>query len=202
VAGWDAAGGGIGLAEVVSRVKPTVLIGTSTHAGAFTEPIVREMAAHTARPIIMPLSNPTSKCEALPADLIQWTGGRVLTATGSPFDPVTHQQRTYRIAQANNALVFPGLGLGVAVAKARRISDGMISAAAEAVARMSDATQPGAALLPPMDDLRTVSAAVGVAVAVAAAEEGLARVPLSDPIQQIHDAMWRPVYPHIERHPG
>ena len=142
VAGWDAAGGGIGLAEVVSRVKPTVLIGTSTHAGAFTEPIVREMAAHTARPIIMPLSNPTSKCEALPADLIQWTGGRVLTATGSPFDPVTHQQRTYRIAQANNALVFPGLGLGVAVAKARRISDGMIAAAADAVARMSDATTP------------------------------------------------------------
>ena len=88
------------------------------------------------------------------------------------------------------------------MAKARRISDGMIAAAAEAVARMSDATQPGAALLPPMDDLRTVSAAVGVAVAVAAAEEGLARVPLSDPIQQIHDAMWRPVYPHIERHPG
>ena len=103
---------GIGLAEVVARVHPTVLIGTSTQAGAFTEAIVQDMAAHAERPIIMPLSNPTSKCEALPADLIEWTDGRVLTATGSPFDPVVHQGRTYHIAQANNALVFPGLGLG------------------------------------------------------------------------------------------
>jgi len=103
---------------------------------------VREMAAHTARPTIMPLSNPTSKCEALPADLVEWTDGRVLTATGRPFDPVTYQKRTYQIAQADNAPGFPGLGLGVAVAKARRISDGMIAAAADAVARMSDATTP------------------------------------------------------------
>src|SRR6478752_7690782 len=126
---------------------------------------VREMAAHTARPTIMPPSNPTSKCEALPADLVEWTDGRVLTATGRPFDPVTYQKRTYQIAQADNALVFPGLGLGVGVAKARRISDGMIAAAADAVARMSDATTPGAALLPPMNDLRTVSAALAIAVA-------------------------------------
>ena len=140
VAGWASGDRGIGLAEVVSRVHPTMLIGTSTHAGAFTEAIVKDMAAHTARPIIMPLSNPTSKCEALPADLVKWTDGTVLTATGSPFDPVTYQDRTYQIAQANNALVFPGLGLGVTVAKARRISDGMIAAAADAVARMSDAT--------------------------------------------------------------
>ena len=103
---------GIGLAEVVGRVHPTILIGTSTHSGAFTEAIVKDMAAHTERPIIMPLSNPTSKCEALPADLIAWTDGRVLTATGSPFGPVTHNDRTYQIAQANNALVFPGLGSG------------------------------------------------------------------------------------------
>ena len=141
VTGWASGDRGIGLAEVVSRVKPTMLIGTSTHAGAFTEAIVRDMAAHTPRPIIMPLSNPTSKCEALPADLVEWTDGRVLTATGSPFGPVTYRDRTYQIAQANNALVFPGLGLGVTVAKARRISDGMIAAAADAVARMSDATR-------------------------------------------------------------
>jgi len=146
----------------------------------------------------MPLSNPTSKCEALPEDLIAWTDGRVLTATGSPFGPVTHQGRIYQIAQSNNALVFPGLGLGVTVAKARRISDRMIAAAADAVARLSDATTPGAALLPPMDDLRGVSAAVGIAVATTAAEEGLAQVQLHNPIQQIHDAMWRPDYPHIE----
>ena len=111
-----------------------MLIGTSTQAGAFTEAIVRDMAAHTERPIIMPLSNPTSKAEALPADLHRLDRRRVLTATGSPFAPVEHDGVTYQIAQANNALVFPGLGLGVAVAKATRISDGMIAAAADAVA--------------------------------------------------------------------
>ena len=200
VAGWAGgeAGGRVGLAEVVARVKPTMLIGTSTHSGAFTEPIVRDMAAHTERPIIMPLSNPTSKAEALPADLIAWTDGRVLTATGSPFGPVTHEDTTYHIAQANNALVFPGLGLGVTVAKATRISDRMIAAAAEAVARVSNANTLGAALLPPMDDLRSVSAAVAIAVATTAADEGLAQADLHDPIQQVHDAMWRPEYPRLE----
>jgi malate dehydrogenase (oxaloacetate-decarboxylating) len=175
-----------------------MLIGTSTHSGAFTEPIVRDMAAHTERPIIMPLSNPTSKAEALPADLIEWTDGRVLTATGSPFAPVIHQDTTFHIAQANNALVFPGLGLGVTVAKATRISDRMIAAAAEAVARVSNANTLGAALLPPMDDLRSVSAAVAIAVATTAADEGLAQADLHDPIQQVHDAMWRPDYPRLE----
>jgi len=198
VAGWASGDRGIGLAEVVSRVHPTMLIGTSTHSGAFTEAIVRDMAAHTDRPIIMPLSNPTSKCEALPEDLIAWTDGKVLTATGSPFAPVTYQDRSYEIAQANNALVFPGLGLGVVVAKATRISDRMIAAAADAVARMSDASKPGAALLPPMTDLRTVSASVAIAVATTAAEEGLAQVELHDLIQQVQDAMWRPEYPRIQ----
>jgi len=198
VAGWATGDRGIGLAEVVSRVHPTMLIGTSTHSGAFTEAIVKDMAAHTDRPIIMPLSNPTSKCEALPEDLIAWTDGKVLTATGSPFGPVTYQDRSYDIAQANNALVFPGLGLGVVVAKATRISDRMIAAAADAVARMSDASRPGAALLPPMTDLRTVSASVAIAVATTAAEEGLAQVELHDLIQQVQDAMWRPEYPQIE----
>ena len=181
--------------------QPTMLIGTSTHAGAFTEAIVRDMAAHTERPIIMPLSNPTSKCEALPADLIAWTDGRVLTATGSPSDPVDPRRPDLPIAQANNALVFPGLGLGVTVSRARRISDRMIAAAADAVARLSDATTPGSALLPPVDDLRSVSAAVAIAVATTAADEGLAQAELDDPIQQVHDAMWRPEYPHIELGP-
>ena len=212
VAGWadasDSAGigstgpsgapGPVGLAEVVSRVHPTILIGTSTHAGAFTEAIVKDMAAHTERPIIMPLSNPTSKCEALPQDLIAWTDGRALTATGSPFAPVVLRDRTYQIAQANNALIFPGLGLGVTVARAARISDRMIAAAADAIARLSTASAPGAPLLPPMQDLRTVSAAVAVAVATAADEEGLAGVPLTNPIEQVHQAMWRPEYPQID----
>jgi malate dehydrogenase (oxaloacetate-decarboxylating) len=202
VAGWNGADGGIGLAEVVARVRPTMLIGTSTQPGAFTETIVREMAAHTERPIILPLSNPTSKCEAQPADLIPWTEGRGLVATGSPFDPVVHDERSYTIAQANNALVFPGLGLGVAVARASRITTRMIAAAADAVAALADAGAPGAALLPPVTDLRRVSAAVAAAVAVAAADEGLAQVPVDNPIQQVHEAMWRPDYPQIELVPA
>jgi malate dehydrogenase (oxaloacetate-decarboxylating) len=189
--------GKVGLADVVAHVHPTILIGTSTHSGAFTEGIVKDMAGHVQRPIIMPLSNPTSKCEALPEDLIAWTDGRALIATGSPFGPVTHQDRTYQVAQANNALVFPGLGLGVSVAKARRITGPMIAAAAQAVARLSDATTPGAPLLPPMSELRAVSAAVAIAVATTAGAEGLAQTELDEPIQQVHDAMWRPEYPQI-----
>jgi len=199
VAGWaSAADGRIGLAEVVAHARPTMLIGTSTQAGAFTEPLVRQMAAHTERPIIMPLSNPTSRSEALPADLIRWTDGRALVATGSPFAPVRHDGVTHHIAQANNALVFPGLGLGVIVSGARRITDPMLVAAADAVARLSDATRPGSPLLPPVEDLRRVSAAVGIAVALAADREGLARTPVTEPIRQVHEAMWRPAYPRIE----
>jgi malate dehydrogenase (oxaloacetate-decarboxylating) len=186
------------LAEVVGHVHPTMLIGTSTQAGAFTEAVVRQLAAHVDRPVIMPLSNPTSKAEAVPADLIAWTDGRALVATGSPFDPVVHDGTTYRIAQANNALIFPGLGLGVTVARARRISEPMLAAAADAVAGLSDAGTRGAALLPPVDNLREVSATVAVAVATAAVAGGLADVELHDPIQQVHEAMWQPEYPRVE----
>jgi malate dehydrogenase (oxaloacetate-decarboxylating) len=198
---WGAPGSRPGLADVVRHARPTMLIGTSTQAGAFTEAIVRDMAAHTQRPIIMPLSNPTSKCEALPADVLAWTDGRALVATGSPFAPVEHDGLTYQIAQANNALVFPGLGLGVTVVRASRITPGMISAAADAVAQLSDATRPGAPLLPPVRDLRPVSAAVAIAVARAADAEGLARAPLTNPIEQVHQAMWRPEYPRVEVKP-
>jgi malate dehydrogenase (oxaloacetate-decarboxylating) len=200
VAGWTRTGTGRGpsLADVVGHVHPTMLIGTSTQAGAFGEAIVRQMAAHVERPVIMPLSNPTSKSEAVPADLLAWTDGRALVATGSPFDPVVHEDTTYQIAQANNALVFPGLGLGVAVARARRVSDRMLAAAADAVAGLSDATIPGAALLPPVDNLREVSATVAVAVARAAAADGLAEVALDDAIQQVHQAMWQPEYARVE----
>jgi malate dehydrogenase (oxaloacetate-decarboxylating) len=200
VAGWTRTGTGRGpsLADVVGHVHPTMLIGTSTQAGAFTEAIVRQMAAHTERPVIMPLSNPTSKAEAVPADLLAWTDGRALVATGSPFDPVVHEDTTHRIAQANNALVFPGLGLGVAVVRARRVSDRMLAAAAEAVAGLSDATTPGAPLLPPVDNLREVSATVAVAVARAAVADGLAEVALDDPVQQVHQAMWQPEYARVD----
>jgi malate dehydrogenase (oxaloacetate-decarboxylating) len=198
VAEWSASGGAPNLAEVVAQAKPTMLIGTSTQAGAFSEPIVRQMASTVDRPIIMPLSNPTSKAEAVPADLIRWTDGRALVATGSPFDPVDYDGGTYRIAQANNALVFPGLGLGVTVARAARITETMITAAAEVVAALSDATTRGASLLPPVTNLRAVSAAVAIAVAQAAQNEGLAQAPLDDPVQQVHQAMWRPQYPSFE----
>jgi malate dehydrogenase (oxaloacetate-decarboxylating) len=186
------------LTDVVTNANPTMLIGTSTQSGAFNETIVRHMASTVDRPIIMPLSNPTSKAEALPEDLMKWTDGRALVATGSPFPPVSHNGRTYTIAQANNALVFPGLGLGVAVVRARRITDEMIAAAADAVAEIADPSGPGAALLPPVTDLRTVSTAVAIAVAQAADKQGLAEQPLSDPVKQIHQAMWRPEYPQFE----
>jgi malate dehydrogenase (oxaloacetate-decarboxylating) len=199
VAGWQpGADGRIGLAELVAHARPTMLIGTSTQPSAFAEGIVRAMAAHTERPVIMPLSNPTSRSEAHPADLIRWSDGRALAATGSPFSPVSYDGQTYQIAQANNALVFPGLGLGVTVARARRVSAGMLAAAARAVAAMSDASQPGAPLLPPVTSLRAVSAAVAAAVASAAQAEGLARAPLPDPRAQVRAAMWEPEYPQLE----
>jgi len=199
VASWSRQQDGpIGLADVVANAKPTMLIGTSAQSGAFTEGIVRQMASTADRPVIMPLSNPTSKAEAVPEDLIRWTDGRALVATGSPFLPVSYCGRTYTIAQANNALVFPGLGLGVAVVRARRVDDAMIAAAADAVAALADTTGPAGALLPPVTDLRTVSAAVAIAVAQAADEHGLAEQPLTNPVKQIHQAMWRPEYPPFE----
>ena len=198
--GWnrDAAAGGIGLAEVVHRVRPTMLIGASTLSGSFTEAIVREMAAHTERPIIFALSNPPVRAEATPADLIAWTDGRVLVATGSPFPPITFKGVTYVVAQVNNAMLYPGLGLGAIVSQAGRISSEMFAAAASAVSSLVAVRQPGASLLPHIDDLRIVSATVAVAVAEAADAEGLARVKFTDIVQQVQDAMWQPEYHHIQ----
>jgi malate dehydrogenase (oxaloacetate-decarboxylating) len=189
--------GRIGLADVVRNVHPTILIGTSGQPRTFTEPIVREMAAHVARPVIMPLSNPTALVEATPADLLTWTDGQALIATGSPFPAVQFAGRSYRIAQANNAFVFPGLGLGVAVCRATRVTDHMIAAAAQAVAGMVQVGSLGASLLPQVSDLRVVSATVAIAVAAAAARDGVAERPLDNPVQQVFDAMWAPVYPEL-----
>ncbi|WP_433216913.1 NAD-dependent malic enzyme [Microtetraspora malaysiensis] len=189
--------GGIGLLEVVERAKPTMLLGTSTAHGAFTEQVVRAMAAGVDRPVIFPISNPTERIEAMPADLLRWTDGRALIATGIPVDPITYGRVTYVIAQANNALLYPGLGLGTIVARARRVSDGMLQAAADAVGDMVEVTAPGASLLPQVENLREVSATVAVAVAEQAAREGLARADLKDPVQQVQDAMWQPVYRRV-----
>ncbi|HHV22341.1 MAG TPA: NAD-dependent malic enzyme [Propionibacterium sp.] len=188
----------IGLLDVVRNAKPTILIGTSTRGGAFTREVVEEMARHSARPIIFPLSNPTSRAEATPADLLAWTNGTALIATGSPFAPVDHNGVRHVIAQSNNALIFPGLGLGVAACRARRVTEGMISAAAEALAGLVNAWRDGAPLLPGISDLRMVSATVAIAVAEQAAREGVAERPLDHPIQQVYERMWQPKYARVE----
>ena len=195
VAGWARdEGGGIGLLEVVRRVKPTILIGVSTIARAFTEEIVREMAVHVARPIILPLTNPTSLSEAVPEDLMAWTDGRALIATGSPFPPVKHGGVLHTIGQGNNSLVFPGIGLGTIVARAERVSDGMLAAAAAAVAALTDVSAEGSSLLPDVERMREVSRAVAAAVAAQAAAEGLARGPVDQLEQRVREAMWEPAY--------
>ncbi|HDR3650059.1 TPA: oxaloacetate-decarboxylating malate dehydrogenase [Bacillus anthracis] len=192
--------GVIGLAEVVKHVKPTILIGTSTVAGAFTEEIVKEMASHVERPIILPMSNPTPLAEAKPADLIEWTEGRALVATGSPFEPVTYNGVTYVIGQSNNALIFPGLGLGTIVVRASVMTDGMFAAAAEAVASMVDTSQPGAPILPEVEELRNISEMVAIEVAKVAVAEGVAREKLSDNDIKIavKEAIWEPEYRQIK----
>jgi malate dehydrogenase (oxaloacetate-decarboxylating) len=198
--GWKHEGNGVGvsLAEVVRRVKPTMLIGTSTAAGSFTEPIVKEMASQTERPIIFALSNPPVRAEANPADLVAWTDGRALIAMGGPFAPVTYKGVTYVIAQVNNAMLYPGLGLGAIVSRASRISDGMFLAAASAVSSLVTVRQPGASLLPHIDDLRSVSATVAAAVAECAHAEGLAGIKFNDIVQEVQDAMWQPEYRRIQ----
>jgi malate dehydrogenase (oxaloacetate-decarboxylating) len=193
----DANGNGVDLAEVVRRTKPTMLIGASTVAGSFTEAIVKDMAANTERPIIFALCNPPARAAARPADLILWTDGRALIATGSPFSPVTHKGVTYVIGQANNAMLYPGLALGAIVSRSVRISEGMLIAAANAVSSLVAVRLPGASLLPHIDNLRSVSATVAVAVAEAAEAEGLARVKFDDIVQQVQDAMWQPEYRRI-----
>ncbi|PEX87306.1 oxaloacetate-decarboxylating malate dehydrogenase [Bacillus cereus] len=190
----------IGLAEVVKHVKPTILIGTSTVAGAFKEEIIKEMASHVERPIILPMSNPTPLAEAKPADLIEWTEGRALVATGSPFEPVTYNGVTYVIGQSNNALIFPGLGLGTIVVRASVMTDGMFAAAAEAVASMVDTSKLGAPILPEVEELRDISELVAIEVAKVAVAEGVAREKLSDNDIKIavKAAMWTPEYRQIK----
>jgi malate dehydrogenase (oxaloacetate-decarboxylating) len=198
--GWkcEENGNGISLAEVVRRVKPTILVGAATVPGSFTEPIVRTMAANTERPIIIVLCNPASRAAANPSDLIAWTEGRALIATGSAFPPVTYRGVTYVIGQVNNAMLYPGLALGAIVSRASRISDGMFVAAASAVSSLVTVRQPGASLLPHIDDLRSVAVTVAAAVAEAAEAGGWAGTEFTDIVQQVRDAMWEPAYRSIE----
>ncbi|SJX67281.1 Malolactic enzyme [Weissella confusa] len=183
------------LLSVVKAVKPTVLVGTSTNPGSFTKEVVEAMVANTDHPKIFPLSNPTKLHEAMPDDLIKWSDGKALVATGVPVDPVTASNGvTYEIGQANNMLVYPGLGLGTIVAKAKVLSDGMISAAAHALGGMVDASQPGAPVLPPVSRLSEMSFRVAVAVAKQAIAEGLNQVEIDDVEAAVKAAQWTPEY--------
>jgi malate dehydrogenase (oxaloacetate-decarboxylating) len=194
VKGWAADSGAISLLDTVQYAEPTILLGTSTAHGAFTREVIEAMSAGVDRPIIFPISNPTSRIEAMPADVIAWSKGKALVATGIPVDPVQYGGVTYTIGQANNALLYPGLGLGTIVAGASKVTAGMLIAAAEAVAGQVDVSAPGAALVPAVDNLRASSATTAVAVAQAAIADGVATSKPDNLVQAVQDAMWQPVY--------
>jgi malate dehydrogenase (oxaloacetate-decarboxylating) len=193
----------IGLPEVVANAHPTILIGTSGQAHAFSEPVVRAMAAGVRRPAIFPLSNPTARSEATPEDLLAWTEGRAVIGTGSPFPPVMRGGHPFRIDQTNNAYVYPGVGLGTIAAKARRISTAMFLAAARTIADLSPAKHdPRANLLPPLAELRKVSLRVAIAVAAQARSEGLSDADAEqDLAAAVKTKMWEPLYPTYRRLP-
>jgi malate dehydrogenase (oxaloacetate-decarboxylating) len=198
VAGWPRTfHGAVGLADVIGRVEATILIGLSTVGGAFTEPIVREMARKVDRPVIFPLSNPTTRSEANPDDLIRWTGGRALVATGSPYAPVRYEGRTIPIAQCNNVYIFPAVGLGVVASGARRVTDGMMLAAARELGEHSPArTDPSGSLLPALRDVRAVARAIATAVGLEAQRAGVAPKTRPEELRdRVAATQWAPVYP-------
>jgi malate dehydrogenase (oxaloacetate-decarboxylating) len=200
ISGWPrTANGQIGLADVIGKIDATILIGLSTAGGAFSEPIVREMARKVERPIIFPLSNPTSKSEAKADDLIRWTDARALVATGSPFAPVSYGGRTIPIAQCNNVFIFPAMGLGVVASRARRVTNVMMLAAARALASNSPALKDSSAsLLPRLTDIRRVAAEIAIAVGLEAQKEGLAPKTTEDELRQrVATAQWTPAYPSL-----
>jgi malate dehydrogenase (oxaloacetate-decarboxylating) len=186
----------IALLDVVRNAKPTVLIGVSGQAGAFSEAVVRAMAEHNQRPVIFPLSNPTSRAEATPADLEAWTEGRAVIGTGSPFPPLERNGARFKVDQTNNSYIFPGMGLGILSVTARRVTDTMFMAAAKCLAELSPArSNKSGRLLPPVSELRSVSFAVAKAVALQAINEGLARPREEQELESaIRSNVWEPVY--------
>lgn len=200
VASWGISGDAIELSDVVKGRPPSILIGVTGVPGSFTEEMIRTMAGVHDHPIVMPLSNPTKNTEAAPAEIIRWSDGRALVATGSPFDPVSHHGETHQVGQANNVFVFPGIGLGAVVARARAITVEMFLAAARALADcVGDDRLKAGALFPPITDVRAVSRRVALAV-IAAAEEGGVGGSLVNPEAAVDAAMWDPVY--IPYRPG
>lgn len=198
ISGWpQTSNGHTGLANVIGKIDATILIGLSTVHGVFSEAIVREMARKVERPVIFPLSNPTANSEATAEDLIRWTDGRALVATGSPFAPVNYGGREIPIAQCNNIYIFPALGLGVIASGARRVTDSMMLAAARALAVNSPALKdPSASLLPPLTDLRRVAAKIALAVGTQAQKDGVAAKLGEDELRQhVTTTQWTPEYP-------
>lgn len=186
----------ISLAEAIANIRPTILLGTSGTGGLFTEEVVRAMAAANERPIVFPLSNPTSKSECTAEEAIRWSDGRAIVATGSPFGPVTYGGRTFRIGQCNNAFIFPGVGLGLWVGRVRRVVDGMFLDAARMLAdQVTDADLASGAVYPDLTRIRSCSRAIAGAVIRRAFQERHASLEsLDDLDQRIARAMWRPEY--------
>jgi malate dehydrogenase (oxaloacetate-decarboxylating) len=201
VQSWRQSNGEITLLDVVRNAKPTVLIGVSGQAGAFTEQAVREMAKHTARPVIFPLSNPTSRSEATPKDLLDWTEGRALIGAGSPFEPVSIGGKSVHIAQTNNSYIFPGLALGIVASKAKRVTDTMVKAAAqELVRQLPTQKDKNASLLPPISQARELGRLIGQAVGRQAIRDGQAQVADEDGLnRELQANIWEPVYVPYER---
>jgi len=200
VAGWQVSNPQeIGLLDVVRQAKPTVLIGVSGQPGAFTEEAIRTMAKNTERPVIFPLSNPTSRCEAKPQDVLDWTEGRALIGTGSPFGPAKINGREVQIAQTNNSYIFPGLALGIISSRARHVSDAMIKASARALAELCPTRRDKHAnLLPPLSDIRSVSLEVAKAVGRQAIQDGLATVDEPAFEEELAANIWEPTYNRYE----
>ncbi|SHF06850.1 NAD-dependent malic enzyme [Vibrio gazogenes] len=198
---WEAEGTGFSLHDVVREAKPTVLIGVSGAPGLFSEDIIREMHQHCPRPIIFPLSNPTSRVEALPSDLLTWTNGEALVATGSPFEPVMLGDKLYPIAQCNNSYIFPGIGLGVLAANARRVTNEMLMESSRALAECSPLAINGhGSLLPPLEAIHSVSKKIAMAVAKKAIEQGVADAITPEALEQaIERNFWQPVYRRYKR---
>jgi malate dehydrogenase (oxaloacetate-decarboxylating) len=184
----------VGLVEAIKMAAPTILLGSSTCTAPLHGRSSRRWPPRNPRPVIMPLSSPTSRMEAMPADVLALSDGKALVATSSPSVPVEYNGATYRIGQSNNALVFPGIGRGVIIAGARRVTKNVLSAAAKAVASKTDPTGPGAALLPGMENLREISTAVAAAVYHAAVQDAVATKEHHDLVRSILDIMWIPEY--------
>jgi malate dehydrogenase (oxaloacetate-decarboxylating) len=186
--------------DVIRNVKPTILLGTSAQPGAFTEDIVREMARHVERPIIFPLSNPTSKSEGTPIDLFRWTNGRAVIATGSPFPQIVTDDGLVQIGQCNNSFIFPGVGLGVIASGARRVTDAMFAAAARVLSEFAPALQePNGPLYPPLDQVRHISFKVALEVAREAQRAGLTEVDFDKLEEIVSNKMWKPHYVPLKR---